>query len=538
MQAIQNPHVCFTDSTLRQGKPALDRLGMPVVMSGNFAYVFKLHIGTGARAIKCFRQFLGDREARYVEIDKHLDANRIPALAEFEYDADGIAVNGRRYPILIMEWVDGNTLDVYVGTLIKQQKAKGHLKPLAEQWSELVCKLELANIAHGDLQHGNVIVTPSGSLKLVDLDGMYVPALNGRQTTELGHIHFQHPNRAQAPFDARLDHFSSLVIYTSLLALDHDPSLWDQFHDDNLVLAKGDFADPSHSKLIRLMKQQGGEVARLTDVLATACSLRSPATVPSLSSLVQIKHSKLPDWMRPSTVVTVQTKTREASPVVPVPLAPTSSQPVRNTATPGSWKGATASVPATVSVPARTAASQEWFGAGLKRGLRLAVSAWFLGLIGSPFLLAIAQSMGAAPSDSWFVAILLYVGGFLCVGVVLEARGTKSGAQTLAKVAPVPVPAGVPVTTRTVSIPVPTPVSVRSVPVWQQRTSTRRQAPASGVPVSTNLANQVVGSKIRLVYHRPGCDWTSKISSRNRISFASPQMAAGRGYRPCRVCNP
>ncbi len=68
MQAIQNPHVCFSDSTLRQGKPALDRLGMPVVMSGNFAYVFKLHIGSGARAIKCFRQYLGDREARLLAL--------------------------------------------------------------------------------------------------------------------------------------------------------------------------------------------------------------------------------------------------------------------------------------------------------------------------------------------------------------------------------------------------------------------------------------------------------------------------------------
>src|SRR5262249_12682804 len=164
---------------------------------GNFAYVFKLHVGNGARAIKCFRQFLGDREVRYQEIDNHLDTHRIPALAEFEYDSDGIAVAGRRYPILIMEWVDGNTLDVYVGALIKQQKARGHLKPLAEQWSELISKLESAEISHGDLQHGNVIVTQSGSLKLVDLDGMYVPALNGRQTTELGHIHFQHPKRGQ-----------------------------------------------------------------------------------------------------------------------------------------------------------------------------------------------------------------------------------------------------------------------------------------------------------------------------------------------------
>src|SRR5205823_5853887 len=132
--------------------------------------------------------------------------------------------------------------------------------------------------------------------------------------------------------------------------------------------------------------------------------------------------SKLPDWMRPSTVVTVQTKTREASPVVPVSSQPMSAQPTGNTATPGWWKSATSQAPATFSSPAGKAVSQEWFGAGLKRGLRLAVSSWWLGLLGSQILLGMAQSMGAAPSDSWFLAILLYMTGFLCLGVVLEAR--------------------------------------------------------------------------------------------------------------------
>jgi hypothetical protein len=292
---------------------------------------------------------------------------------------------------------------------------------LAEQWSELVCKLESADIAHGDLQHGNVIVTPSGSLKLVDLDGMYVPALNGRSTMELGHIHFQHPQRGQAPFDRRLDHFSSLVIYTSLLALDHDPSLWDRFHDDNLILTKADFVDPARSRLIELMRQQGGEVARLTDVLATAT--RSLAAMPALSNLVQVKRSKLPNWMRPSTVVTVQTKTREASPAVPVSSQPTAAQAAAGRTTiPGGPQGATQSPPA-MSAPS-TAASREWVGVGLKRGLRLAVSVWWIGLIGSPILLGIAQGIRAAPSDSWFVAILLYFAGVVCLGLVLE--GTRS----------------------------------------------------------------------------------------------------------------
>ena len=37
-------------------------------------------------------------------------------------------------------------------------------------------------MAHADLQHGNVILVPKGdqlALKLIDYDGMYVPALAG-----------------------------------------------------------------------------------------------------------------------------------------------------------------------------------------------------------------------------------------------------------------------------------------------------------------------------------------------------------------------
>jgi thiamine kinase-like enzyme len=36
--------------------------------------------------------------------------------------------------------------------------------------------LNRAGVAHGDLQHGNILVA-NGKPKLIDYDGMYVPAL-------------------------------------------------------------------------------------------------------------------------------------------------------------------------------------------------------------------------------------------------------------------------------------------------------------------------------------------------------------------------
>src|ERR671920_594738 len=109
-EAVQCPAVCFAEPALRRMLPAVDRLGMPLVTSGQFAYVFKLNPGNGGGetlAVRCFRGFLGDREERYRALDAHLGANHIPALPRFKYLPQGILVSGRRYPVLVMEWVEG-----------------------------------------------------------------------------------------------------------------------------------------------------------------------------------------------------------------------------------------------------------------------------------------------------------------------------------------------------------------------------------------------------------------------------------------------
>ena len=55
-------------------------------------------------------------------------------------------------------------------------------------------------VAHGDLQHGNVLLVPGASanslaVKLIDYDGMCVPALAGSKSGEVGHPAYQHPQR-------------------------------------------------------------------------------------------------------------------------------------------------------------------------------------------------------------------------------------------------------------------------------------------------------------------------------------------------------
>src|SRR5438093_695743 len=82
----------------------------------------------------------------------------------------------------------------------------------------LAAGLREAGMAHADLQHGNVLLIPGSkdnalALRLVDYDGMYVPALADRPSGELGHPNYQHPLRVdQAGYNPGVDRFSHLVI--------------------------------------------------------------------------------------------------------------------------------------------------------------------------------------------------------------------------------------------------------------------------------------------------------------------------------------
>ena len=169
----------------------------------------------------------------------------MPGLVGFAYEAQGIRVKGQWYPIVKMDWVEGQTLHTYIGQHVSDADA---LRRLAAQWRDLMRDLRAGGIAHADLQHGNALVTPKGELRLVDYDGMFVSAFAGQPSHELGHPNYQHPQRRSADYDANLDNFAALVIYVSLVALTYEPDLWAQFHTgENLIFSASDFKAPQKS---------------------------------------------------------------------------------------------------------------------------------------------------------------------------------------------------------------------------------------------------------------------------------------------------
>ena len=65
-------------------------------------------------------------------------------------------IDGQYYPIVKMEWVVGKKIDRYITDNLKN---KQNLKRLFQQIQNLQQALRSRQIAHGDLQHGNILVT-------------------------------------------------------------------------------------------------------------------------------------------------------------------------------------------------------------------------------------------------------------------------------------------------------------------------------------------------------------------------------------------
>jgi DNA-directed RNA polymerase subunit RPC12/RpoP len=252
-EAIQNPALNFNDPELKAGTPELTPLGLPRPIAGAFANVYHMQCQGREWAVRCFLHNVSDQQERYRAISHHLAAAKLPYTVGFDFLPTGIRVRGHWYPILKMAWVRGDTLSRYIQQHLGNP---GALRRLADRWLAMMQALQQHDIAHGDLQHGNVLVV-NGDFRLVDYDGMYVPALAGRRSHEVGVPHYQHPRRTNANFEPSLDNFSAWVIYLSLLVLSIDPTLWGRFHvdDEHLLFRRGDFENPGTSQVLSAIQQ-------------------------------------------------------------------------------------------------------------------------------------------------------------------------------------------------------------------------------------------------------------------------------------------
>ncbi len=227
-------------------RPVLGDDGLPVMTSGNFAVVFKVKdMNTGKfYALKCFTKEQEGRAEAYREIAKELKDVSSPYLVSIQYLEKELFVDTDQtteteFPVLLMDWVEGKTLDKYLRENLDDKYA---LEMLAYRFSQLAQWLIPQSFAHGDLKPDNILVREDGSLVLVDYDGMYVPAMKGQKARELGSPDFRHPLRTESDFDEHIDDFPLVSILLSLKAVSYDSQLLERYGtSDRLLLSQSDY---------------------------------------------------------------------------------------------------------------------------------------------------------------------------------------------------------------------------------------------------------------------------------------------------------
>ena len=237
-------------------RPVLGDDGLPVMTGGNFAVVFKMKDERDGKfyAVKCFTKEQEGRAEAYREIAKELKDVSSPYLASIRYLEKELFVDTDQtieteFPVLMMDWVEGKTLDIYLRENLDDKYA---LEMLAYRFSQLAQWLIPQSFAHGDLKPDNILVREDGSLVLVDYDGMYVPAMKGQKARELGSPDFRHPLRTENDFDEHIDDFPLVSIQISIKAVSVNTSLLDKYSTSNqLLFSEQDYRGINNSNVLK-----------------------------------------------------------------------------------------------------------------------------------------------------------------------------------------------------------------------------------------------------------------------------------------------
>lgn len=251
--AMRNPQVSFKANELIGGS-VIQKGSRIIQYSGGYTTVFPFHTKDSKKvAVRCWIADIGDAKKRSQEISTYLNALNNPYFCDFKYLDDAILISGSIYPVVVMDWVDGKPLKEYIND--NTSNLKSILPQIANNFKQMVEYFHKENIAHGDLQHGNILVKNDGSLIIIDYDSMFIKPLEGMTDAIKGLPGYQHPLRNQNKFvNHKLDYFSELVIYLSLLVFEEFPNLWSKYYEtEDLLFSKEDFHNPSNSEIINTL---------------------------------------------------------------------------------------------------------------------------------------------------------------------------------------------------------------------------------------------------------------------------------------------
>ena len=240
--------------------PVQDDHGEPYRSSGAFAVVFKMKDEQTGKcyALKCFTEEQEGRAEAYRQIADELefvDSSYITSVKYLDKEifVDSSSCEEDDFPVLLMDWIDGETMETYIAENYQDNYA---MAMLCYRFCKMAAWLRSQPFAHGDIKPDNIMVRPDGSLTLVDYDGMFVPAMKGQKSPTIGTKDFSHPQRTVDDFDETIDDFALASIALSLKAISLKPSLLDEYGAaDRLLFSAEDYRDLSKSKVLTALQK-------------------------------------------------------------------------------------------------------------------------------------------------------------------------------------------------------------------------------------------------------------------------------------------
>lgn len=220
--------------------------GEPDYKVGNNSIIFRIRHEGRVKMLKCYTRNKQNTRRIYGEKCLH---------DELYIHSD--CTHGEWVDVVLDDWIEGETLHRAIHANRGNAAA---LLSLAERFDRMALALLQKDWAHGDLKPENIIVTPSGEMRLIDFDAMFLPSFFGEQSEECGTAAFQHPSRSIDYFNKSIDDYPIALISTALHALASDPTLAERYDIDDILLFSPkeliNGSSPAHREVLSLFASE------------------------------------------------------------------------------------------------------------------------------------------------------------------------------------------------------------------------------------------------------------------------------------------
>lgn len=244
----------FVDRALENLTIEFNRDGSLAFTQGREAIVFKAASESSRVAVRFPRNITYNGIESYVQrmmlTTDYLNRFNINHFPKCKVVPQAIKLSKGVFPATVMKWCEGVTLMEYLRQNIYNEEK---LVSLLFQFMNICRVNHDADIVHGDIHSGNIIIDKNDRITILDIDNLWIP-MHGMNDDRGGNRNWQHPLRLHNKFiTTNIDNFSEIIvcstIYTAIVA----PDIFMRNSQADFLFSVGDYTLPEYSQLLNEM---------------------------------------------------------------------------------------------------------------------------------------------------------------------------------------------------------------------------------------------------------------------------------------------